>query len=469
MTRPNVLLIFSDDHGYADRSALGIHANVSTPALDSLATEGISCTEAYVTAPVCSPSRAGLLAGSYQARWGATWFGDSEVPPEEFPTIAERLSAEGYATGYFGKVHYGSEKDGDRGTPPCHGFDESFYGLAGQSLGRLHYTKRGKAAVKEYGDAARNMAVAPMWESTARGEAREVEDDGFLTELIGSRARDFMEKHREGPFFAYVAFNAVHNFAWQLPDEELQKRGLPPWEDWYAGAEEYMDWYDGAVAPNLPNGREYYLAQLELMDREIGRLLDSLKEMGVEDDTIVIYLTDNGGSNCNFGRNEPLTGTKYTLWEGGIRVPLIVRWPSELPAGGTREGIISSMDILPTVLAAAGVEPAVHDGVDGVDQLAFLRGDEKSARTTLHWDCGRQWAVRKGPWKARWADGESGFREALRATEKADIGEGLSLINLADDLTESDDLSERHPEVLRDLVQLHEAWRLEVGLDKEGR
>jgi arylsulfatase A-like enzyme len=157
-----VILIVSDDHGYGDRSALGIHPEVRTPALDRLAGEGISCDSAYVSAPICSPSRSGLISGRYQQRWGARWFDTSAFPPDG-ESIAERFAGAGYATGYFGKVHYGREQAGDRACPPHHGFAESFYGLAGLSAGRLHYLRHTAAAAEEYGaQGTRIHGVAPM-------------------------------------------------------------------------------------------------------------------------------------------------------------------------------------------------------------------------------------------------------------------------------------------------------------------
>ena len=206
--KPNVVLIVSDDHGYADRSALGIHPEVSTPGLDRLAAAGVECTQAYVTAPVCSPSRAGLISGQYQARWGAHWFGDSSFPSHR-PSLAERFGELGYATGYFGKVHYGPEDVGDRACPPHHGFAETYYGLAGKQQGRLNYLRHSPAAVEEYGDEASwRMAVQPMLEGDD-----EVELEGFLTDELGTRSRAFVTRHADEPFFLMLAFNAVQTSA----------------------------------------------------------------------------------------------------------------------------------------------------------------------------------------------------------------------------------------------------------------
>ncbi|GAB3407244.1 sulfatase family protein [Flindersiella endophytica] len=458
--RPNVLFILSDDHGYADRSALGIDPAVSTPSLDRLAAEGVSCTNGYVTAPICSPSRAGIISGQYQARWGAKWFDSSSFPPPHTPTIAERFEQLGYKTGYFGKVHYGKEDIGDRACPPHHGFGETYYGLAGKQMGRLNYLRHSKQAVEEYGEEAQwKMAVQPMLEGD-----NEVDLEGFLTDELGRRAREFVASHEEEPFFLMVAFNAVHNFCFQLPDEELDKRGLEKYGDWDPKTSEYVDWYDGAISPNLPDGRAYYLAQLELMDAQIGKLLDELDRRGLADDTIVVYSTDNGGSTCNFGVNTPLAGTKYTLFEGGIRVPYLIRWPNGSISGGrTYDGVISTLDLYPTLLSAAGADQEQWAHSDGIDHTRALSGDEHAPiRQTMHWDCGFQWAVRDGDWKLRYAEAGPNA-DALRRTEHTDIGVGFTLTNLRDDIGETNDLSTVHPEIVERLKASHEAWQKEVS------
>ena len=451
-SQPNIMVIISDDHGYADRSILGVQNDVETPHMDRLAREGASYSNAYVTAPICSPSRAGLAAGAYQQRWGARWFTDSEIGPKSVPTMAELLRGEGYTTGYFGKVHYGSEHHGHRGTPPQHGYDESFYGLAGESMGRLNYLHHSEESVAEYGEAAMPMAVQPLWNGE---EPQELE--GFLTDAIGERTRQFVAEHADKPFLATVAFNAVHNFCWQLPAEELEKRGLPAYEDWNPGAGEYIDWYDGAINPHLENGRAYYLAQLELMDAQIGLILDQLDELGLAEDTIVIYLTDNGGSTCNYGVNLPLRGTKYTLWEGGVRVPFLLRWPGHVEAGTTLAGLTSSMDILPTAMAAAGADPSRYAHSDGRDLLAT------SGHEALHWDCGWQWSVRRGDWKLVWVEPDSPVAEAIREVEHAEPGSGFFLTNLAEDPAESNNQCDAEPAVVAELVALHEAWESDVS------
>ncbi|MGH3490638.1 MAG: sulfatase family protein [Actinopolymorphaceae bacterium] len=463
--QPNIVLIVSDDHGYADRSALGIDPDVHTPSLDRLAAEGVSSTQAYVTAPICSPSRAGLIGGQYQQRWGAQWF-DSSAFPDHLPSLAERLRDAGYATGYLGKVHYGREDKGDRACPPHHGFAESYYGLAGKQVGRLNYLRHSGAAVESYGpEASRTMAVQPLLDGD-----EECELEGFLTAELGRRARDFVTRHEDEPFFLMLAFNAVHNFCFQLPDDELAKRGLAKFPDWDPAISSYVDWYDGAISPYLPDGRAYYLAQLDLMDAQIGLVQDELERRGLADDTLVVYTTDNGGSMCNFGVNTPLRGTKYTLWEGGIRVPFVTRWPAGGVAGGrTNDALTSTLDLYPTLLSAAGVAPEAWDHTDGLDQLPALRGESGgdghgvAGHEALHWDCGFQWAVRQGDWKLHHADAGR-HADALMRSEHTDIGVGQRLTHLGDDIGETTDLSAEHPEIVERLRARHTAWRTEVGL-----
>ena len=484
--RPNILLIVSDDHGYADRSATG-SPDARTPNLDRLAATGTSFENGYVTAPICSPSRAGLIAGAHQQRWGAQWFDSSAFPPAQRQVMPEILGEAGYRTGYFGKVHYGPERPGDRACPDRHGFDRTLYGLAGLSMGRLHYLHHSDQALEEYGEAAPRHGVSPLFE-----DGREVDCEQHLSVEFTERAIDFMgdgaqagdgdpEGAGEDPFFCMVAYNAVHNFAWQLPQDELDARALPAHDDFDPAAAEYVDWYDGAISPRLEHGRDYYLAQLEIMDREIGRMLDHLEASGRRESTLVVYLTDNGGSTCNYGDNTPLAGTKYSLFEGGVRVPFLVSRPGTVPADARSAALVSALDLLPTFAAAAGAtlppgmpvdgldlrpawEAAGVDGagrVDGVGRVGGARRVGGAGHEVLHFDTGFQWAVRTPHWKLRWVDTSTEHREHLLAVEHTDIGAGLTLVPLGDgvcDESAAADVSAEHPEIVAGLTDLHEQW-----------
>lgn len=457
MSRPNILLIVSDDHGYGDLTLRG-SADARTPNLDRLAASGTVFDNGYVTAPICSPSRAGLIAGAHQQRWGAKWFDSSAFPPADRPVMPEILGGAGYRTGYFGKVHYGSEQPGARACPDRHGFDRSLYGLAGLAMGRLHYLAHSRAAVEQYGDAAGVHGVSPLYE-----DGREVDCERHVTVEFTDQAIAFMgeggpEAQEQDPFFCMVAYNAVHNFAWQLPQDELDARALPAHDDFDSDAADYVDWYDGAISPHLEHGRAYYLAQLEIMDREIGRMLDHLEATGRREDTLVVYLTDNGGSTCNYGDNSPLHGTKYSLFEGGVRVPFLVSWPGTVPAGQRSPALVSAMDLLPTFASATGAALPASLAIDGKD----LRPAWEAAgagHDALHFDTGFQWAVRTPAWKLRWVD-DGPHREALQRVEHTDIGQGLSLVPIGESPDESAaaDVKDQHPEAVQELLVLREAW-----------
>jgi arylsulfatase A-like enzyme len=303
------------------------------------------------------------------------------------------------------------------------------------------------------------MAVQPM----LAGDDP-VELEGFLTDELADRAVRFTATDDERPFFCMVAFNAVHNFCWQLPAAELERRGLPVHADWHDGEGNYADWYDGAITPNLEHGRDYYRAQLELMDAAVGRLLDRLDETGQTENTIVVYLTDNGGSTCNYGDNGELAGTKYTLWEGGIRVPFIVRWPAgDWRGGSDRGGLVSSLDLFPTLLSAAGASAEVTAACDGVDLGPLLRGDGAGGHDRLCWDCGFQWAIRSGDLKLRWVDPDSSAVAGLRQVEHCEPGAGYALHDLGVDPGETTDLATSRPAVVERLIAEFESWRAEVA------
>ena len=459
--RPNVLLLVSDDHGYGDMSCRGMSPG-RTPGLDRLAAEGTVFPQGYVTAPICSPSRAALIAGQYQQRWGAHWFDSSAFAPADVPVLPELLRQAGYRTGYFGKVHYGPDAPGGRECPERHGFDESLYGLAAQSMGRLHYLHHSREAVERCGEeGAERNGVQPLLRNGV-----EVDVEGHTTQVFADAALEFIDddSRPDDPFFCMLAFNAVHNFAWQLPDDELEARALPKREDFDETIDDYIDWYDGAISPNLDHGRDYYIAQLELMDRQIARVLEHLDERGLRESTLVVYLTDNGGSTCNYGDNSPLYGTKYTLFEGGVRVPFIVSWPGVIPAGEARDALVSSLDLAPTIARLAGVGADEAPTSDGQD-LAPVWTGESDGHDVLHFDTGFQWAVRTRDWKLRWVDPASTARDALLTYEHADIGEGLTLVSMRDSADESEaaDVSAQHPEVVAELTALRKAWLDGVG------
>jgi arylsulfatase A-like enzyme len=356
--RPNVVLIVADDLGYGETGAQG-NPEIPTPNIDSLARDGVRFTNGYVTAPVCAPTRAALLTGRYQQRFGfETNSGPENVAdnafglPRDQKTLAERLKERGYATGMFGKWHLGFRADL---APLGRGFDE-FVGFHG---GAHHYFP-GKGA-----DA-----------TIYRGTERVVEPD-YLTDVFGNEAVSFIERHAEKPFFLYLPFNAVHG-PLQAPSDRI-----------------------AAFADIADPTRRTFAAMMKSMDDSIGRVLQTLHRLNLDEDTLVVFLSDNGGPTSHTtSSNLPLRGFKNTVYEGGIRIPFMVRWTGHLPAGDVYERTVSSLDVTPTVLAAIGQKVKPKEKLDGVNLLPYLDG--KNAETpheTLYWRYGKQRAIRHGDWK----------------------------------------------------------------------
>jgi len=314
---PNVLLIVSDDQGYADMSCTGLVNDVQTPNLDKLAAGGVRFSQAYATSPICNPSRAGIITGCYQERWGTFWYGGKGIHDSTYITIPELLKKENYTTGYIGKVHYGSG-DSDtlnRSFPLNHGFDE-FYGF---TSARKHYLIHQASAEaefqrikKENNKWGQSLRQQPIWDNT-----RTTDTLAFSTELIANKACNFIKENMDNQFFLQVSFNAVHNFTHQLPEDYLESKDLNGYHDWDPGTEDYYEWYVRGRKPNNPEGREHYLGQLYFLDREIGKIMETLEELELKDNTLIIYISDNGGSTPIYANNYPLRGGKYTVYEGG--------------------------------------------------------------------------------------------------------------------------------------------------------
>lgn len=449
-----MLLIVADDQGWADLRCAGLADDVDTPNLDRLAASGLRFTRAYATSPICNASRAGVITGCYQQRFGTFWYGGEGLPEQGFPTLAELLAGAGYRTGYVGKFHYGKHsvhRPGERSFPLEHGY-QSFYGFSG---GRKHYLIHSQAAEdefratrKEHGKSGQSLRKGPVW---LDDEA--VDQEGFSTELLTDRALAFLAGGSNEPFFLTLAFNAVHNFTHQLPQEYLDKHGLAGYRDWDPATEDYYDWYRAGRRPNNPEGRAHYLGQLHYLDRAVGEVLDALEREGLARDTLVIYIGDNGGSTPIYADNGPLRGSKYTLYEGGLRVPLLLSWPGRIARGGLRENVVSGMDLLPTVCVAAGVPVPEH--VDGMDLAPLFTAEAPGlGHEVLVWDTGHETAVRQGRWKLKTAKSN---RHA--DYEMVEVELGTFLYDLEADPGESQDLATQHPQVVERLTRLHAEWR----------
>lgn len=458
-SQTNVILIISDDQGYADLGSADLAEDVQTPNMDRLAAMGTRFTQAYATSPICNPSRAGIITGCYQQRWGTFWYGGKGIHDPDYKTIAELLKEHGYATGYVGKVHYGSN-DGDttsRNFPLNHGFDY-YYGHTSARKHYLHHVGAMEAEFqqvkKDNGKWGQSLRQQPLWDNFEL-----VDTIAFATELFGAKACEFISNNQQTPFFLQLSFNAVHNFTHQLPSEYLDEKGLHGYHDWDPATEDYYDWYKAGRKPNHPEGRELYLGQLHFLDQEIGRLMDHLEKLQLMDNTLVVYLSDNGGSTPIYANNFPLRGSKYVLYEGGIRIPMIIASPGQPEPEMISDNIISAMDILPTICSVTNIP--IPDYVDGNDLSALLLTGELSiGHDTLHWNTGHEAAVRAGKWKYRMAADDKNAQY-----EMVEIELGEFLYDLEADPGEKTNLADDYPEILKALKKSHERWK--INLNKE--
>lgn len=366
--RPNIVLLFADDAGYAD---FGFHDSptMKTPNLDKLARSGVRFTHGYVTDPTCGPSRAGILTGKYQQRFGFT---ENNVPgymskvsaadgpemgmPVSEKTMGNYLQQLGYRTAIFGKWHVGGA---DRFHPTRRGFNE-FYGFRGGARSYFPYQE----------------PPADSLNLLERNFEQYKEHEGYLTDVLADEAVDFIKRSEGTPFFAFVSFNGVHT-PMHATDEDL------------------------AEFPELEGNRKIVAAMTLAMDRACGKILDYLEEAGLTDNTIVVFTNDNGGpTDKNASSNFPLSGTKSNHLEGGIRVPYLMRWPGHLNPETLYEPAVSTMDLLPTFYAAAGGKTEDLDSVDGVDLMPYLTGEkEGNPHEMLFWKKQARAAVRQGDWK----------------------------------------------------------------------
>jgi len=402
--QPNIIVIISDDMGYVD---IGCHGckDIKTPGIDSIARNGIRFTNGYVSCPVCSPTRAGLATGRYQQRFGHEY--NTGPPPgglEEnvgLPltevTIANVLKSAGYITGAVGKWHLGMAPHFH---PLKRGYDEFFGFLHGghsyiePSLGTFNPILRGTEPVDE---------------------------KGYLTDAYSREAVAFVERHQKEPFFLYLAYNAVHT-PMQAPER-----------------------YKDSFKHIIDSKRRVYAGMLTAMDEGIGKLLAKLRDLDIEEDTLLFFINDNGGPTANSSNNGPLRATKGTMYEGGIRVPFMVQWPGRLKGGQVYEHPVIALDILPTAAAAARAELPKDRKIDGVNLLPYLSGKKKAPpHEVLFWRAGQNHALRKGNWKL------------------VQMGDEIGLFDLSGDIGESKDLKGERPEVLKELEKEFEKWNSQM-------
>ena len=404
--KPNILIIVGDDMGYADVGFHGVK-DIPTPNLDTLAADGVRFTNGYVSGPYCSPTRAGLLTGRYQNRFGHEFNpgGGGQGLPVTEQTLADRLRAVGYRTGLVGKWHLGNLPEMH---PQQRGFDE-FFGF----LGGAH----------SYFETA----------GILRG-TEPVNELDYTTDAFGREAGAFIAQHNKQPWFLFLAFNAVHT-PMHATDERLSK-----------------------FSNIADKQRRIYNAMMLAMDDAIGQVRAKLVETGQVENTLIAFISDNGGPTMagvtvNGSNNAPLRGSKRTTLEGGIRVPYVVTWPGHIKPGIFEQPAIQ-LDLHATALAAAGVEAEPEWKLDGVNLLPFLAGEKTDApHDALYWRFGKQMAIRSGAWKlVRYdsnADTQSGKAEPVTAAR---------LYNLATDIHEDQDLSGTNPDKVMELQARWDAW-----------
>jgi arylsulfatase A-like enzyme len=396
--KPNILVFLCDDVGRAELGFQGA-TDIPTPHIDSIAKSGVRFTQGYVSGPYCSPTRAGLLTGRYQTRFGHEFNSvarQSGLALDE-TTIAERFRDLGYATCAIGKWHLGERP---RFRPTRQGFDEFYGTLANSAFFRPRL----------------------FMDTRVSNEVQAVDDPEFYTtDAYGVRAVDWIGRQADKPWFLYVPFNAQH-----APLQATKK---------------YLDRFHQIEDEK----RRTFAAMMSAMDEAVGKILEKVRAMGQEENTIVFFLSDNGGpTRQTTSRNDPLRGFKSSTWEGGIRVPFCMQWRGRVPAGKTYEYPVIQLDILPTALAAAGVKADPEWKLDGVDLLPYITAeDEGRPHETLYWRFGNQWAVRHGDWKL------------VSAGRGDPNGE---LYNLADDISESKNLADDMPEKVRELKSLWDTW-----------
>lgn len=434
---PNVVLIFSDDMGYADGSG---NTEIPVPSLKRLADDGVSFTDAYVSAPICVASRMGLMSGCHQQRFGI-YCNFHEKQQNRLAlkhTLLPKVFQDaGYHTGLVGKWHLSgnSRSRFDYGHPLERGFDE-FVGIGGGG--------------------------SPFWKgSHAYRGTKPIKAPRYLTDFFGDEACQFMERNKETPFFLYLAFNAVHAPMHSLEEDKVKGNNKSPMRETYGG-------------------------MMTAMDRNVGRVLDKIDALGLKNDTIVIFLNDNGGGGStdfyaghsrNYADNSPYKGHKFDLYEGGIKTPFYMRWPGRIKKGSVYKEMVSSMDIFPTVVKAAGLK-LPEQACDGKNLIPHLNKPSKKApHLWLCWE-NRNWsqfgkatycqprhrihncAIRKDNWKlVRYFD----------PIDSKDAPPPWQLHDLSKDVSEKTDVAKQHPEVVKELNQIFTKWRTSMHPSVEGK
>jgi arylsulfatase A len=435
---PNIIYILADDLGYGDLGCYG-QVKIETPNLDKMAAEGMLFTQHYAGSTVCAPSRAVLMTGLHTGHSAVR--GNKEYQPEgqhplkkEAFTIAEMLKEAGYTTGAFGK--WGLGFVGTEGDPNSQGFDE-FYGYNCQRQSHRYYPKH-------------------LWHNNQKVllEGNDFKNtETFAADLIHEQALKFIESNKDKPFFMFYP-NVIPHAEIIMPEGEMMKKYRGRFEETpyvanRPGSDYGDELFDVMNYCSQPEPRTTFAAMVSLLDKQVGDVLAKVKELGIEDNTIIVFTSDNGphqegGADPDFfDSNQKFRGYKRDLYEGGIRVPMLVKWANQIQAGSTSNHISAFWDMMPTLADIAGVSSP--DSIDGISFLPELIGNKQKAHDHLYWEFhekgGRQ-AIRKGQWKM--------VKLNVFDASKTKI----ELYNLENDPSELQDISEKHPEILEEMTAL---------------
>ncbi|GAA4093999.1 sulfatase family protein [Mucilaginibacter panaciglaebae] len=421
--RPNVIVIYTDDQGYADLNLYG-SKDLYTPNMDALAKSGVRFMNFYAAAPICSPSRASLLTGRYPQRAGLPAMAPSKeggagMPGSQY-TMGELFKDAGYKTAHIGKWHVGYTKDTE---PNAQGFDYSFGFMGGCIDNYSHFF---------YWDGPNRH---DLW----RNGTEIYEPGQFFADLMVDEAGKFMDENKNGPFFMYWAINNPH----------YPLQGKKKWLDYYK---------------HLPSPRDKYAASISTMDENIGALLKKVDELGLRDNTIIVFQSDQGFSReertfGGGGSAGQYRGSKFSLFEGGVRVPAFISWPKHIEANGVRNQVATNIDWYPTLAEYCGIKLPARK-LDGVSLVPIIKSTQaKTEHQVFNWQSGGgrnnpQWSVLDGDWKLMHSPFEA-KKDELNA-------QGYFLVNLKDDPSEQHNIAEQHPDVVKHLEEVHQKWIAEV-------
>ena len=400
--KPNVLIIYADDLGYGELGCYGFK-EVPTPNIDSIAANGIRFTAGYVSAPLCSPSRAGLMTGRYQQRFGHD--NNNIEPRGGLPltetTLAQRMKALGYATMIVGKWHLGQDA---QHLPMKRGFGE-FFGVTANPGSYFRPTG--------FIDSRVSPEVQPV-----------TDKDFYTTDAFAARASDWIEKHRDGPWFLYLPFNAVH------------------------GPHQATERYLKRFAQISSLRRRDFDGTLSAMDDAVGVVLGKLRALNLEENTLIFFISDNGAP-IGHGGNGILRGGKNSCWEGGSRLPWMMQWKSKLPSGKLYDLPVVQLDVMPTCVAAVGGTIDSAWKLDGVNLLPYLTGEnEERPHQSLYWRIDGMWAIRHGDMKLVHGKANSSPPE---------------LFDLANDIGEQNNLASKEPEKVKELKAMWDDWNAQMA------